>query len=80
MADFRPYAEARLRAKAASIEDAAARRAAGDRDFQPVALGPVRFYEAGKAPARRLSAKYANGYKLVIHEQDLRVLIAERPE
>lgn len=69
-----------MRAKAASIEDTAARRAAGDRDFQPVALGPVRFYEAGKAPARRLTAKYANGYKLVIHEQELRVLIAERPE
>lgn len=69
-----------MRAKAASIEDAAARRAAGDRDYEPVALGPVRFYEAGKAPARRLTAKYANGYKLVIHEQELRVLIAERPE
>jgi hypothetical protein len=40
----------------------------------------VRFYEAGRAPARRLTAKYANGYKLVIHEQELRVLIAERPE
>jgi hypothetical protein len=78
--DFRPFAEALLRAKAAGIEDAAARRAAGDSDYMPVVLGAVRLYEAGKAPARRLTARYGCGLKLVVHEVDLRVLILERPK
>ena len=55
-------------------------RAAGDSDYMPVGLGAVRLYEAGKAPARRLTARYGCGLKLVVHEVDLRVLILERPK
>ena len=80
MQDFRRFAEALLRAKAAGIEDAAARRAAGDSDYLPVVLGSVRVTQAGKAPARRLTARYACGLRLVVHEADLRVLILERPK
>lgn len=82
MADlFKEYAEDLIGRKAASIADAAARRADGDRDFAPVEMGKVRFTMAGKAPERRVTGKYASGYKLVVEEHPpLVARIVERPE